>query len=175
MIVQGKSKPTQDSEELSREFTRDFTLPKNVDQYSIKAQLEESTRLLTLIGQIIDFSADSEKDNASVYSTSSSESATSTNTLSKQKLGSVKENKSSSGSEYEIYLGNELKEGQVSLEIVGYNTLIVRVVKSDWDKFGDFSFELKRQIKLANNADPQHTEHGIDVRNGVLIIKVPFK
>ena len=42
----------EDSEELSREFTRDFTLPGNVDQYSIKAQLEETTRQLTLIGQL---------------------------------------------------------------------------------------------------------------------------
>ena len=178
MIVQGKSKNDQDEDEVSKEFTRDFTLPTNVDQYSIKAQLEETTRQLTLIGQIIDYTSleKDEKDNVSVYSSSSSSGTETVSSISNNnKFGSIKEIKTSTGIDYEIYLGNELKDGQVTLEIIGYSTLIIRVIKSDWDKFGDFSLELKRQIKLPINVDPQHTEHGVDVKNGNLIIKVPFK
>lgn len=200
LVVQGKSKCDEDSDELCREFTRDFTLPNNVDQYSIKAQLEETTRQLTLIGQLTEsvinnLSNTAEKElkggslaetsaslTAAMATTSISSSSNTTsvsnerrNTFSSaSKLGSVVETRLSSGIEYEIYLGNELRDGQVNLEMVNYNTLIVRVIKSDWDKNGDFSLELKRQIKLPYGSNPQNTEHGV-LPSGTLLIKVPFK
>jgi HSP20 family molecular chaperone IbpA len=281
LVVQGKSKANPDTDEVSREFTRDFTLPNNVDQYSIRAQLEETTRQLTLIGQLNEdtikslakttanelkgaslnetsanlaaaMSATSISNNssssaytsstlasstlaaaaatttttstqASSLATSSANTASSSsysamqassnlasstysatktqssataasstiasnnseisaitsnekrsNFNSNSKLGSVFESRQTNSIEYEIYLGNELKDGKVNLELVGYNTLIVRVIKSDWDKSGDFSIELKRQIKLPYNSNPQNAEHGI-LPSGTLLIKVPFK
>lgn len=171
LIVQGKSQTGHDAEEMSREFTRDFTLPTNVDQFSIKAQLDEATRQLTLIGQIVQ---EAEKQSATIVNSSSSSEFNSSFRAS-AKLGSMKENHSAKSFDYEIYLGNELKDGQTTIEITGYNTLIVRVVKNDWDTNGDFSFELKRQIKLPAGANPQNIEHGIDSRSASLLIKVPVK
>lgn len=172
LIVQGKSQVGHDAEEFSREFTRDFTLPINVDQYSIKAQLDEATRLLTLIGQVL---PEVEKANSTASSSFHAEHSSSSFVSSGAKLGSIKENHSARSFEYEIFLGNELKDGQTTIEITGYNTLIVRVVKNDWDKNGDFGLELKRQIKLPAGANPQNIEHGIDTRSASLLIKVPVK
>jgi len=239
LVVHGKSK-CSDSDDISREFTRDFTLPSNVDQYSVRAQLEETTRQLTLIGQLTETaigninkttaselkggsflessaaltsamqstSISSSKcaysssalassntsylktsTNPSVhYSTTAADVAThndninnstatterKSNFSSTTKIGTLVETRQTNGIEYEIYLGNELRDGQASLEMVGYNTLIARVIKSDWDKHGDFSLECKRQIKLPYGANPQNSEHGI-LPSGNLIIKVPYK
>ncbi|RMZ94950.1 Hsp30, partial [Brachionus plicatilis] len=166
LIVTGKSKLAQSVEELSREFKRDFTLPANVDQYSIAAQLDEETRQLLLIGKIVP-----EPEKQSHTSTTSTEYASST--FSAVKIGSIKENHTGKSYEYEIFLGSDLKEGQTTIEITGYNTLIVRVIKNDWDRNGDFSYELKRQIKLPAGANPQNIEHGIDKRTATLLVKVP--
>ncbi len=189
LIVQGKSKADED--EICREFTRDFTLPKNVDQYSIKAQLEETTRLLTLVGQVEDLASRRSSAANSVTSShtnmrslmdSSFVSETSTTTplsssmlASGNKLGSIRETRSDESVEYEIYLGNELKDGQVTLEMAGPNTLVVKVANSDWDSNGDYNLELKRQIKLPLGTDSQHTQHGVDSSTASLLIKVPFK
>ena len=59
--------------------------------------------------------------------------------------------------------------------MVGFNTLVVKVVSSDWDTSGDYNLELKRQIKLPAGADSQHTQHGLDPVSALLLIKVPFK
>ncbi len=207
LIVQGKSEPGED--DICREFTRDFTLPKNVDQFSIKAQLEETTRILTLVGEVIDsasrrttaantannsvanslsgsavnsqsnmrsFMDDSIVSEASVNSLASavSSAATISGHLS-NRIGSIRETKCSEYVDYEIYLGEELKDGQVNLEMVGFSTLVVRITSSDWDKSGDYSLELKRQIKVPFGADLQHTQHGVDSVSKILLIKVPFK
>lgn len=166
LIVNGKSKISQNIEEVSREFKRDFTLPSNVDQYSIAAQLDEETRQLLLIGKIV-----VEQEKQAFSSTTSSEFASS----SFAKIGSLKENNNSKFYEYEIFLGNDLKEGQTNIEVTGYNTLLVRVIKNDWDRNGDFSYELKRQIKLPSGANPQNFEHGIDKRTATLLVKVPVR
>lgn len=212
LIVQGKSKV--DDDEICREFTRDFCLPKNVDQYSIKAQLEETTRVLTLIGQVepgssrttstatslagsvptsalsshanmrslMEDSIISEHSNANTINAASTSSvdgisygATQVKNPPNHKLGSIKESRSTECIDYEIYLGDELKNGQVNLEMVGFNTLVVKVVSSDWDTSGDYNLELKRQIKLPAGADSQHTQHGLDPVSALLLIKVPFK
>lgn len=214
LIVQGKSKT--DNDDICREFTRDFSLPKNVDQYSIKAQLEETTRVLTLIGQVESGSSRStsaatslagsvansavssqanmrslmEDSIISDQSTASTSTINASNTTNfdgisygdtqvknppNHKLGSIRENKTKECIDYEIFLGDELKNGQVSLDMVGYNTLVVKVVSSDWDSSGDYNLELKRQIKLPFNADSQHTQHGVDPVSALLLIKVPFK
>lgn len=178
MIVQGKSKIDHGKEELSREFTRDFTLPNNVDQYTIKAQLDEGTRLLSLIGRVKETSSSSSTNNntttttTTLSSSSGSEWATNQNST---KIGTVRESRGSNTSDYEVYLGQELKDGNVSIEISGYNTLVIRVSKSDWDKYGDFGIELKRQIKLPSGANPQNIEHGVDSRTATLFVKVPIK
>lgn len=191
LIVQGKSKNEED--ETCREFTRDFTLPKNVDQYSIKAQLEETTRILSLIGQVEDSSSRLSSTTNSISNTANSSAVSShtnlrslmdtsisseqsTTTLPSQvKLGSIKETKTNECIDYEIYLGSELKEGKVTLEMVGYSTLVVRVVNSDWDTNGDYNLELKRQIKLPIGVNSQLTQHGVDTNTAILLIKVPFK
>lgn len=204
LIVQGKSEPNE--EDIIREFTRDFTLPKNVDQYSIKAQLEETTRILTLVGQVEDSAsrrttaANSLAGSAvnslsnmrslmddSVISNSDSVAATSTVSTASiatavgslgcqhQKLGSIKETMTGECMDYEIYLGDELKDGQVNLEMSGFNTLVIKVVSSDWDRSGDYNLELKRQIKLPSSVDSQQTQHGIDPVSKYLLVKVPFK
>jgi HSP20 family molecular chaperone IbpA len=144
-------------DEVNKEFTRDFSIPADVDQFSIKAQLDESTRILSLIGQMKGI----EKENTTPVSSSSHENL---------KIGSIKENPSSSNLEYEIYLGNELKEGQISVE-AAKGVINISVSKKNWDQFGDFSLELNRQIKLANPL-VQRIEHGVDYRAGNLIIKI---
>lgn len=202
LIVHGKSEPDED--DIGREFTRDFTLPKNVDQYSIKAQLEETTRILTLVGQVEDNASrrgtaanslagsavtsqtnirsmmndsivsEAASDLSTAYSTCSTATINgSTGELTR--IGSIKETKLPEHIDYEIYLGEELKDGQVNLEMVGTSTLVVRVTSSDWDRSGDYNLELKRQIKTHANADLQHTQHGVDAASKILLIKVPFK
>ncbi len=102
-------------------------MPKNVDQYSIKAQLEETTRLLTLVGQVEDSasrrstaanSLTSSHANMRSLMDASFVSETQSATLPTGKLGSIKETRSSECMDYEIYLGNELKDGQVTLDMV---------------------------------------------------------
>lgn len=203
LIVQGKSKSSED--EICREFTRDFSLPKNVDQYSIRAQLEETTRMLTLIGTVegptrttsaatsVAGSAVSSHanmrslmDDSIISETHSSTKSTATLNdapngsfvnadFTRLKIGSIKETRTNEFIDYEIYLGEELKNGQVNLEMVGAYTLVVKVVSSDWDTSGDFNLELKRQIKLPVGTDSQHTQHGVDPVSALLLIKVPFK
>lgn len=181
MIVQGKSRVDHGKEELSREFTRDFTLPANVDQFSIKAQLDEATRLLTLFGRVkqaVAAGGSSSSSNGDYLSTMNSLSLKSASTewvTSSTKIGSVNETHGSRSIDYEVYLGQDLKDGSVGIEISGYNNLVIRVSKSDWDKYGDFSFELKRQIKLPPGTNAQNIEHGIDPRTACLFVKVPLK
>jgi hypothetical protein len=97
------------------------------------------------------------------------------NLIAHHKLGSIKETRTSEYIDYEIYLGEELKNGTVTLEMAGYNTLVVKVNSSDWDTSGDYNLELKRQIKLPIGSDSQHTQHGVDPSSALLLIKVPFK
>jgi HSP20 family molecular chaperone IbpA len=163
LIVQGKSKVGEDAEEVNREFTRDFTLPNNVDQYSIKAQLDEATRMLSLIGQIVE---PEQKEAPSVSAGLAS--------MSLSKLGAIKETKSGNSIEYVIYIGTELANGQCSLELSGYSNLVIRVYKNELDKFGEYNYELKRQIKLPANADSHNIEHGIDRSTCTLFLKVPL-
>ena len=165
LIVQGKSKVGQDADEVSREFTRDFTLPNNVDQYSIKAQLDEATRMLSLIGQIVE--PQQKESSPSVSSSFTSASSA--------KLGSIKETKVGNSIEYVVNIGSELANGQCSLELSGYSNLVIRVYKNELDKFGDYNYELKRQIKLPANADSHNIEHGIDRNACTLFLKVPLK
>jgi hypothetical protein len=163
LIVQGKSKIDRRSEELDRQFSRDFTLPDNVDQMSIKAQLDEATRMLSLIGKV---KLDNDRQTSSSTSASFGSSA---------KIGQIRENKSSTSVEYELFVGDELKDGKASVDISGYSSLNVRVAKNNWDTFGDYSLELKRQIKLPSNANTQNIEHGLDSRSATLRIKVPLR
>ena len=190
LIVQGKSNIGEKTNELSREFNREFRLPDEVDPYSIQAQLDEKTRMLSLICQLneirqtdkqseVSSSLSSSANFAFNSSASSLVSASTLNTAisaqSTAKIGQVKENKTPTTIDYEIYLGNDLKDGQINFEIANYNTLIVKIAKSDWDKSGDLNLELKRHLKLPANANPQHIEQGIDNRTGTLVIKVPLK
>lgn len=113
--------------------------------------------------------------NGATASTASGFAGFPTTASSHNKLGSIQETRTSEYIDYEIFLGEELKNGQVSLEMSGYNTLIVKVNSSDWDTSGDYNLELKRQIKLPIGADSQHTQHGVDPLSALLLIKVPFK
>ena len=169
LIVQGKSKQLDDKDEFSREFKRDFTLPNNVDQFSIKAQLDEATRLLQLIGHII--KPEAAANGPATEKKSAYESSWQPNV----KPGTTKETRvGNSLVEYEIYVGKELAEGKVSLEVSGYSNLTVKVVRNEVDKFGDISFELRRQLKLPYNADSHNIEHGIDTESSTLFVKIPI-
>jgi len=162
LIVQGRSKlNTPAAANYSREFTRDFTLPAEVDQFSIKAQLDEVTRKLSLIGQVID---------APVSQTSLGSSSSSS-----CKLGSIKEKSTSSGIDYEIFVGFDLKDGSVNIEAPTDSALVVRVTKKDSDKYGDATLELKRTIKLAADANINAIEQGLNPRTAICHIKVPRK
>ena len=143
----------------------------DVDQYSIKAQLDESTRLLSLIGQVKGV----EKETANVVSSSNLSSSSSSNTLQEKiKVGTTKENRNTFNLEYEIYLGNDLKDGQVKVEAIN-NAINISVSKRNWDKYGDYSIEFNRQIKLPLNLNVQRIEHGIDYRTASLHIKIPIQ
>ncbi len=166
MIVQGKSQQ-KGPEEVSHEFTRDFTLPLDVDPFSIKAQLDDATKLLTLVGIVK--TKENEYEKASSTRTSTQTSSSLSNDL---KLGATKENQNKAFVEYEIFLGNDLRDGQIKLEITSY-LMNVNVSKKNWDKFGDYYLELKRQIKLPANCDFSNIEYGVDMRTQCLLIKVP--
>jgi HSP20 family molecular chaperone IbpA len=164
--VKGKTESQKPAkEEYSREFTRDFTLPLNVDPFSIKAQLDEATRQLSLIGQVTN-------EQAKLTQSMANASLVDKNA----KIGSIREVQADPKViDYEVFLGNELKDGKSTIELSSYNTLTIRVVKSDRDAYGDVNLELKRQIKLPVNANAQNIEHGIDSFSAILIVKVPLK
>jgi hypothetical protein len=90
-------------------------------------------------------------------------------------IGSVKEVKSLNTLEYEIYLGNELKDGQIIFEVPNVNTLHIKVIKNGDDAYGDVSLELRREIKLPNGARLNNIDHGVDARSKNLVIKVPLQ
>ena len=170
MIVQGKSKHSGDADELSREFKRDFTLPSNVDQFSIKAQLDEATRQLQLIGQV------AKPEETGVEAKLAQVRLDTRTATSGAKLGTTKETRiGNTFVEYEIYIGHELAEGKVSLEVSGYSNLLVKVALNEVDSFGDASLELKRNLKLPYGADSHNIEHGIDRNTATLFIKVPIQ
>lgn len=156
-------------------------MPNNVDQYSIKAQLDEATRLLSLIGhvkQAVGGAASSSSSNGDYLSTTNSLSLSAHSeswVTQSTKIGTVHEARGPRSIDYEVYLGQELKDASVGIEISAYNTLVIRVSKSDWDKYGDFAYELKRQIKLPPGTNPQNIEQGIDPRTACLFVKVPLK
>lgn len=170
LVVKGKSESKKGGkEEFSREFTRDFTLPTNVDPNSIKAQLDDVTRQLSLICAIKN---DYESGNSLTESNSYGSSSAAT-----KPIGSIKETAGSRSIDYEIFLGSDLKDGRSSIELTSYNTLTVKVSKSTSDSHGDSNLELKRQIKLPSNANAQNIEHHIKSSHphGYLVVKVPLK
>jgi hypothetical protein len=142
-------------------------LPYDVDPFSIKAQLDEATRLLALVGIVK--SNETTQDKA--YTT---RLASYPQLSSDTKLGTTKENLNKAFVEYEIFLGNDLRDGQIKLEITS-NLMNVNVSKKNWDKHGDFYLDLKRQIKLHENSDLSNIEYGVDMRTSCLLIKVPIR
>ena len=142
-------------------------MPNNVDQFSIKAQLDEATRQLQLIGHLVK----PEAPTANVTEKKTTESSWQVDV----KPGTTKETRvGNSLVEYEIYLGKELTAGKVSLEVSSYNNLVVKVVRNEVDKFGDISMELKRHLKLPYGADSHNIEHGVDTESSTLFVKIPI-
>ena len=166
--MQGNSKVLEDgSDELSREFKREFKLPDECNPDSIKAELDEKTRQLKLVGLVElphqnPSAADHKLNSSSMASTQS------------VNIGTVREIKSTNTLEYEIYLGNELKDGQIIFEVPNINTLHIKVIKNDEDAHGDLSLELRREIKLPAGARLNNIDHGVDTRTKTLLIKVPL-
>lgn len=179
LLVLGKSKTNESGDELSRDFKREFKLPADCDENSIKAELEEKSRLLKLVGQVIKVEKQSAEYQQSAFGSNSSEKFQSSSYQSRQSestpnIGDVKEVKSTNTLEYQIYLGNELKDGQVIFEVPNKNTLNIRVTKSNEDSNGDRNLELKREIRLPSGARLNNIDHGVDSRTKNLIIKVPL-
>lgn len=184
LYVSGLSKHTDgDSDELSKNFKREFKLPKECDETSIKAELDEKTRQLKLVGSVVRnerINSDASYTQQRSYTSMSSdklaqESYHSINSSSTAlSIGNVKEIKSTNLLEYEIYLGNELKDGQVIFEVPNKTTLSIKITKIGSDANGDFNLEFKREIKLPPGAKLNNIDHGIDSRTKTLIIKVPL-
>ena len=149
------------SDELSREFSREFCLPNDVEPSSIKAHLDEKTRELKLTGLVI---KESKQNGYAAYASESS-------TL----IGSLKEKKNVSSIDFEIYLGEQLKDGQIIFEVPNLVTLNVRVIKTETDNFGSINLELKREIKLPHGAKLNNINHNIDSSTATLHIQVPLK
>ena len=85
------------------------------------------------------------------------------------------ENRQANSIEYEIYLGDDLKDGVVNVELSGYNNLLIKVSSKDWDRYGDFGVQLNRQIKLPTGSDPHKISHGVDTARSTLLVKLPIK
>lgn len=182
-MVNGKTKTTDDdNDELSKTFKREFKLPKEVEEKSVRAELDEKTRQLKLIGQVISqdqlSSAGETYQQVKSYTSMSSDRFASENSFasnnSELSIGNIRANISTKLLEFEIHLGNELKNGQVIFEIPNKTTLSVRIVKTGSDTNGTFNLELKREIKLPPGAKLNQIDHGIDSRTKTLIIKVPL-
>jgi hypothetical protein len=133
-------------------------LPNNVDHKTLKAQLEEATQVLTLVAKL----KSGNEVNPAIL-------------VPKLKVGQIKEIKTDAAIFYELYLGDEFKEGEVVLELTSHNNLNIKVSKNGWDSYGDFGVELKRQMKLPSNANTKDIEQTFDSRNAILRIKVPLK
>jgi len=180
LFVKGNSKQAEDlSEEINREFKREFKLPKDVDENTIKAELDENTRLLRLVGQVTErHQTDTSSIQQASYSSMSSGKFNadyeSYNGASELSIGNVKEIKSTNLLEYEVYLGNELKDAQVIFEVPNKTTLNIKCTKNGSDANGSLNLELRREIKLPNGARLNNIDHGVDSRTKTLLIKVPL-
>jgi HSP20 family molecular chaperone IbpA len=163
LFVQGHQQQTHSPDLLTKEFKREFKLPHDVDSNSIKAHLNEQTRELKLTGRIL-----KESDKLNPHSNGSSNVL-----LLNTKIGEIKEKLSSNSIDFEIYLGEQLNDGQIIFEVPNLVTLNVRCIKTEQDGFGSFNLELKREIKLPNGAKLNNISHSID--NGILFIQVPFQ
>jgi HSP20 family molecular chaperone IbpA len=170
LFVQGHQQQTHSPDLLSKEFKREFKLPHDVDSNSIKAHLNEQTRELKLTGKIL---KESDKLNPHSNNGNVSSGSSSSNGLVLNKIGEIKEKLSSNSIDFEIYLGEQLNDGQIIFEVPNLVTLNVRCIKTEQDGFGSFNLELKREIKLPNGAKLNNISHSID--NGILFIQVPFK
>lgn len=163
MYVQGQSVLSANSDEFSREFSREFRLPNDVEANSIKAHLDEKTRELKLTGLVVK------------QVKQSAASSTSHASSSLQRIGTVQEKKSASSIDFDVYLGEQLKDGQIIFEVPNLVTLNVRVIKTDSDSFGSANLELKREIKLPHGAKLNNINHNIDSSTATLHIQVPLK
>lgn len=176
LYVNGKTKTVEETDdEVSRTFKREFKLPSDCDENTIKAELDEKTRQLKLVGTVIPQRAE-QNSSFSSYSTDKfgqDSYQTFSSAAANQEIGTVKESKHGDHLEYEIYLGNELKEGQVIFEVPNKTTLNIRIIKSSSDNNGSYNFELKREIKLPQGAKLNNIDHGVDSRTKALLIKVP--
>lgn len=171
--MNGKSKLVEETDdEVSRTFKREFKLPSDCDENSIKAELDEKTRQLKLVGTVV---AQKAEQNSSFSSYGNDESYQAfSSAANSQEIGTVKETKHADHLEYEIYLGNELKDGQVIFEVPNKTTLNIRIIKNSSDSNGTLNFELKREIKLTPGAKLNNIDHGVDSRTKALLIKVPM-
>lgn len=185
LMVSGKSKVSQgDNDELNKTFKREFKLPKEVEEKSVKAELDEKTRQLKLVGHVISqdqlsSAAEQLSIQQKSYTSMSSDRFASENSFgasssTEQSIGQLRASASTNLLEFEIYLGNELKNGQVLFEVPNKTTLSIRIIKTGSDTNGNFDLELKREIKLPPGAKLNCIDHGVDGRTKTLIIKVPL-
>ena len=136
LFVQAQTMESANSDELQREFKREFNLPKDVEPNSIKAHLDEKTRELKLTGLL------------STNYTKHSNAYSDERDTQHLKIGAIKEIITANTIDYEVYLGDQLKDGQIIFEVPNAITLNVRVIKTESDDQGSFNLELKREIKL---------------------------
>jgi hypothetical protein len=127
--------------------------------------------MLTLIGQV---------KQALTASTSSALGNALTNNnnndIKQQPIGTIKDiTRTNNATHYEllVYLGDDLKDGQIKLDVSAY-LLNLQVNKKIWDKYGDTNLEIKRQIKIPTNLQVQLAEHELDAKIASLIIRIPF-
>jgi hypothetical protein len=169
LFVQAQTTEGAGGDELHRELKKEFNLPKDVDPNSIKAHLDEKNRELRLTGIVTSNFAQTNRYSEATDSFSEHYS------VNKQKIGSIRETKGSNSIDFEVYLGDQLKDGQIIFEVPNLVTLNVRVIKTETDEQGSFVLELKRELKLPMGAKLNNINHGIDNSTNYLLIQVPLK
>ena len=183
-MVNGKSKVSESSnDELCKTFKREFKLPTEVEEKSIKAELDEKTRQLKLVGHVLhqdQLTAATEqlsiqqKSYTSISSHKFASEQSFGSNGSELSIGTVRQSRSTNLLDYEIYLGNELKDGQVTFEVPNKTTLVMRISKNCSDANANFNLEMRREIRLPPGAKLNCIDHGVDSRTKTLVIKVPL-
>ena len=94
--------------------------------------------------------------------------------LVKKVIGSIKQTNREDRIDFEIFLGDELSDGEVFVEIINSATILARIVKKKLDDFGSCEHELKREIKLPKGLNLNEINHGIDSSLRALFIQIPY-
>ena len=89
-------------------------------------------------------------------------------------VGYIKQTNGANRIDFEIYLGDELCDGETYFEIPNSGTILIRVVKKKFDDYGSCEHEMKREIKIPKGLNLNEINHGIDSSLRTLFIQIPY-